>query len=93
MKTYEDYDFQYLELVWFNYASSSYDDPSAADAAAFAEDYGFTTAMALADDQGFYAWWEDDGASPSISFIGPDMSVLAVDTTTTSPSAYLHMEE
>lgn len=92
MKTYEDYDFQYVELVWFNYAASSYAAPTSVDADAFATDYGFTTALALADPDGFYALWEDDGASPTISFIGPDMEVLAVDTDTTSPSAYLEMD-
>ncbi len=92
MKDYQEYGFQYIELVSYAYATRSYDVPDAEDAAAFEEDYGFTTAMALVDDAGFNVLFEYDGASPSISYIGPDMTVLAVDTTTTSPSAYVDME-
>lgn len=92
MKDYQQYDFQYIELVWYAYASNSYSAATAADAAAFAEDYDFTTAMAVADTTGFNVLLEVDMASPSISFLGPDMTVLAVDTTTTSPSAYLDMD-
>lgn len=92
MKNYEEYGFQYIELVWFDYAGMTYGPPDADDAAAFADEYAFTTAMALADPSGYYAWWENDGASPSISYLGPDMQVLAVDTTTTTPAAYLDME-
>lgn len=89
MKKYEDFGFQYLELVWFNYAQGSYAEPSAADAAAFAEDHDFTTALALVDNVGLHALFELDGASPTISYLGPDMTVLAVDTTTMNPSVYL----
>lgn len=91
-KKYDEFGFQYLELVWFDYSGMSYAEADAGDAQAFMDEYGFTTAMAVADTQGFHALWEVDGASPSISFIGPDMTVLAVDTTTTSPAAYLEMD-
>ena len=70
MKDYQQYDFQYIELIWYAYASHSYSAPSAADAAAFEEDYDFTTAMALVDTAGFNVLLEVDMASPSISFIG-----------------------
>ncbi|RME27253.1 MAG: hypothetical protein D6798_04960 [Deltaproteobacteria bacterium] len=89
MKDYQEYGFQYIELVSYAYATRSTGAPSPEDAAAFEEDYGFTTAMALVDDSGFHSLFEIDGASPSISYLGPDMSVLAVDTTTTSPGAYI----
>ncbi|MCK6506972.1 hypothetical protein L6R53_26970 [Myxococcota bacterium] len=87
MKDWSEYGYQYVELLWYDY---NYDGSlDGDDAASFGTDFDFTTAQVYTDTSNYHDAFEVDGASPSISWIGPDMTVLDVDTTTVNASVYI----
>lgn len=73
--------------VWMENNSGAV--PSQDDLAGMANDYGMTGVPNLADDSNTWALYENDYGIPSVAFIGPDMTVLAVDTYTQTPSTYI----
>ena len=62
--------------------------PCESDLAGMADTYNMTSVPNLADDQNLWASYELDYGIPSHAYIGPDMTVLAVDTWD-EPTAYL----
>lgn len=87
MKDWSAHGYLYVELLWYDYNMDGSLDGD--DAGAFAVDYDFSTAQAYTDTSNYHTTFEVDGASPSISWIGPDMTVLDVDTTTVNASVYI----
>ncbi len=63
--------------------------PSESDLAGMADQYGMDSVPNLADGQNFWASVESDYGIPSYAFVGPDMTVLAVDTYSTNPADYI----
>jgi hypothetical protein len=77
---------QILEIISENNSGSV---PSEEDLLDWTTQYGFVNVAALADGDQVWVDYENDYGIPTVSFIGPDMTVLAVDTYNTDPGAYL----
>jgi len=63
--------------------------PDQTDLSGMADQYGMTSVPNLADDSSVWADYESDYGIPSVAFIGPDMTVLAVDTYSTNPGSWI----
>jgi len=79
--------FQAIEIL---IEDSRQNQPDVDDVARWAEDHGLLTVPALADEE--YANWQPfelDWGIPSISYIGPDMTVLSTDGNITNPGRFV----
>ena len=86
MDTYGEDGFQIIELLMENNSGST---PSTSDLQSWANTYGFTSVANLADDANVWTMFEMDYGIPSIAWIGPDMTILGVETGNTNPESYL----
>ena len=69
--------------------NSSGGTPTVSELTALASSHGMTTVPNLADGANVWVDYEKDYGIPSIAYIGPDMTVLGVDTYDSNPAGWL----
>ena len=86
MDQYGDQGFQYIKL----WSENDYGQPpSVEELAGKAAEYNQHNVANLSDPDQVWPSYEIDYGIPSVTFLGPDMTVLAVDTSNHTPSSYI----